>query len=272
MYEIRPLISVVTVCYNAVNNIERTIQSITNQAYSNIEYIIIDGGSTDGTIDIIKKYVDKITYWVSEPDKGIYDAMNKGIKVATGEWINFMNCGDFFVNSNIFDLLFREKEYCVDVIYGDTKCMFPWGDVIKSPLSWDAWSRALLFYHQSSFVRLSLMKSYLFDIKYHIAADYDFFYKIRKQYNKFYYIPIVIAAYDLVGCSLSEQSRCLLYKEKMRIRSSDSTISILAYYLFLIKQKTIDLVKKFISKRVYIKIAKIKMICNSHVKAIYIKI
>ena len=86
-----PLISIVTVSYNAVATIEQTILSVINQTYPNIEYIIIDGGSKDGTIDIIRKYADQIAYWVSEPDEGIYDAMNKGIKIATGEWINFMN-------------------------------------------------------------------------------------------------------------------------------------------------------------------------------------
>ena len=82
-----PLISVVTVSYNAVLTIEQTILSVINQTYPHIEYIIIDGGSTDGTVDIIKKYANRIAYWVSEPDKGIYDAMNKGVVVATGEWI-----------------------------------------------------------------------------------------------------------------------------------------------------------------------------------------
>ena len=83
------LISVVTVSYNAVSTIEQTILSVINQTYPNVEYIIIDGGSTDGTVDIIKKYADKIAYWVSEPDKGIYDAMNKGGLKTTGDFIQF---------------------------------------------------------------------------------------------------------------------------------------------------------------------------------------
>lgn len=100
-----PLISVVTVAYNAVTTIEKTILSVINQTYPNVEYIIIDGGSTDGTVEIIKKYANKLAYWVSEPDNGIYDAMNKGAKVATGEWINFMNCGDSFFTLNSATLL-----------------------------------------------------------------------------------------------------------------------------------------------------------------------
>ena len=93
--------------YNAVTTIETTILSVINKNYSNIEYIVIDGGSIDGTVDIIKKYADKITDWVSEPDKGIYDAMNIGIIVATGEWINFMNTGDTFYNENVFSEIFE---------------------------------------------------------------------------------------------------------------------------------------------------------------------
>ena len=116
-----PKITIITVCYNAISTIEDTIKSVLSQTYENLEYIIIDGGSIDGTIDIIKKYEKQISYWQSEPDKGVYDAMNKGIKLSTGEWINFMNAGDSFYNTEVLqslNLYFSDSQ--TDIIYGDT--------------------------------------------------------------------------------------------------------------------------------------------------------
>ena len=112
-----PKISIITVSYNAVATIEQTILSVINQTYENIEYIIIDGGSTDGTIDIIKKYKDKISYWVSEQDNGIYDAMNKGIDVATGDYIQFLNADDCLVNKEIIKIVKerRENQELIDI-------------------------------------------------------------------------------------------------------------------------------------------------------------
>lgn len=104
-----PSISVITVSYNAVTSIEKTMLSVLNQIYDRVEYIIIDGGSVDGTLEVIQKYVDRLGYWVSEPDKGIYDAMNKGILNASGDWIIFMNCGDIFVDDNVLYSLFSGK-------------------------------------------------------------------------------------------------------------------------------------------------------------------
>jgi len=131
-----PNITIITVSYNAVKTIEDTILSVINQTYPNIEYIIIDGGSTDGTLDIIKKYQDKITYWVSEPDKGIYDAMNKGTLKATGVWLNFMNAGDTFYDHQVLEKVFKDKDWSnTDVIYGDVVYVYPNKEEIRKTTS-----------------------------------------------------------------------------------------------------------------------------------------
>lgn len=131
-----PLITIITVAYNAVKDIENTILSVLNQTYPNIEYIIIDGGSTDGTLDIIKKYEDKISYWVSEADKGIYDAMNKGALKATGEWLNFMNAGDTFYDQQVLEKVFKDNDWSdADVIYGDINIEYPKKKKVKKTIT-----------------------------------------------------------------------------------------------------------------------------------------
>ena len=113
-------ITIITVCYNAVNVLEKTICSVLNQSYKNIEYIIIDGKSTDGTLNIIKKYDTYITRWTSEPDKGIFDAMNKGVSYSHGNWVLFLNSGDYLCDEFVISRCFENCQYndC-SVIYGD---------------------------------------------------------------------------------------------------------------------------------------------------------
>lgn len=113
------MISIITVAYNAKDEIEKTIKSVLEQSYNNIEYIIIDGGSTDGTLEIIKKYEEKIDYWISEPDKGIYDAMNKGIRHAHGLWMNFLNAGDTYANNDVLVKMFSNNNDNTTLVYGD---------------------------------------------------------------------------------------------------------------------------------------------------------
>ena len=126
-----PKISIITPCYNAVKHIEETILSIVSQDYSNLEYIIIDGGSTDGTVDIIKKYEDKITYWISEKDTGIYNAMNKGILAAKAEFCQFLNSGDYLADENVTQKMLAQ---CDDssIIYGNMIKKWPYGKVFKN--------------------------------------------------------------------------------------------------------------------------------------------
>lgn len=120
----KPLISIITVTFNAEKVLEETIQSVIDQDYMNTEHIIIDGGSTDGTLEIIEKYADYISYWKSEPDNGLYDAMNKGIAVAKGDWLNFLNAGDNYVDTKVLSNLFISPINAT-VVYGDINVLFP---------------------------------------------------------------------------------------------------------------------------------------------------
>ena len=115
-------VSIITVVRNAVGKIEPTVRSVLSQDYGNVEYIVIDGGSTDGTVDIINRYRDRMASFVSERDEGIYDALNKGVMQATGDWIGIMNAGDVFAADDVLSRIFgsSENNLCCDVIYGDS--------------------------------------------------------------------------------------------------------------------------------------------------------
>lgn len=203
-----PKISVITVCRNAAELIEATIQSVLNQKYDNIEYVIIDGASTDGTQDIVNKYSDRIAYFVSEPDKGIYDAMNKGLSHATGEWVNFMNAGDTFADDKVLTDLFDGKVYGdeIKVIGGNTKNVFADREEIHHAEHAEIIPQRLPFSHQASFVRKEVCR---FDTKYRIAADYNLFYNIFDKYgaSAFLIVDQVIACYRMIDSMTFDNSR-----------------------------------------------------------------
>lgn len=212
-----PKISVVTVCYNSVNVLEETMLSVLNQTYPNIEYIIIDGGSTDGTVNIIKKYADKLTYWVSEPDKGIYDAMNKGIAVATGEYINFMNAGDLFYDSEVVsDLFFEFKD--ADFITGIAQYKSYNKKRYWYPIYKNFWFSEIkhggAVNHQSSFIRRKLFKSG-YDTQYKFIADELFFMKsVVFEGAKYQPVKRIVALYDGNGLSNDIENQYAIKKER----------------------------------------------------------
>ena len=131
-------ISIITICRNVAKDLERTIKSVQYQTYKDYEYIIVDGNSSDNTVDIINQYESVITKWISEPDKGIYDAMNKGIKMASGEWLIMMNAGDYFADPDVLEKVFaREIPKGKTFMYSDVYGLRPNGERILRPLSWE---------------------------------------------------------------------------------------------------------------------------------------
>lgn len=200
---------VITVCRNAETMIEETIKSVLSQTYANVKYLIVDGASTDGTVDIIKKYQDKLTYWTSEPDKGIYDAMNKGLAIARkfsesndNCWVNFMNAGDTFADENVLFDIFQGKQYDGFVIGGHANLDYPDHTEILNAQDPETTRYQLPYCHQSSFVKLSIGNNqWLFDTKYKIAADYKVFYDVFDTYGTiaFHNIDRVVANYKMDG-------------------------------------------------------------------------
>lgn len=194
-------ITVVTVCYNASKCIEKTLQSVVGQTYPHMEYIVIDGGSTDGTVDIIRKYSDRITYWVSEPDGGIYEAMNKAVKHASGDYVNFMNAGDVFFDNCVLEEVFAGKYYDEDVIYGANLNRFSGGYKAFHPHRVELITIAMPFCHQSSFTRLSVLRQRPFDTSFCRVADYVFFRRLYEDGGSFRRVNKFISIYDEYGVS-----------------------------------------------------------------------
>lgn len=211
-------ISVITVCYNCVNEIESTITSVLSQTYFDVEYIIIDGGSIDGTVDIIRKYEDEIDYWLSEKDRGIYDAMNKGFSLSNGKWINFMNAGDTFYSNLVLENVFsnyssfNKKAILYGYKYQNQSPIYPFSlNYLEKGI--------IMANHQSMFFNSDIIKNQdlRYDLRFPIYADYELVNRIYLNFGKsfFMFINIPIAAYQGGGVSskISGQKRL----DKIRI-------------------------------------------------------
>ena len=208
-------ISIVTVCYNAERSIKSTIESVLKQTYTDYEYILIDGKSTDNTYKIVCSYDKKfknrgVQYrHISEQDQGIFDAMNKGIQMARGRYINFMNADDKFHDSEVLETLFANQELDDDVIYGNTVRVSrdeKW--MTKAdPIEFMKWN--MPFCHQSSITKTSIMKTEFFDLAYRVA-DYNFFLRLYLNGGTFKYVDLIIADYSMNGYSNQEKYKTYL--------------------------------------------------------------
>lgn len=232
-----PLVSIITVVYNGGEPLEQTIQSVINQGHVNIEYLIIDGGSTDGTLDIIRKYNDRITFWLSEPDRGIADAWNKGIREAKGEIVGIINAGDWYEADAVEQAVsaFRNNPE-VQVVHGN---MLTWEAdrseiiMLRKPLMKRFYSMRTPFNHPTMFVKKEMyVKFGLFDDQYRIAMDYDFMLRLILGGVKILYIDKVLANMCIGGISFSDMVTPYFEGREIIIKYGYGSIraNILMYY------------------------------------------
>jgi glycosyltransferase involved in cell wall biosynthesis len=217
---LKPIISIITVVFNRVKELEKTIKSVVSQEYPYIDYVVIDGGSTDGTIEVIKKYSDKISYWVSEKDNGIYDAMNKGLKIAKGDYVWFLNAGDEIYSENTLKNIFENSEDS-DVYYGDTEYIDETGKsygtrTLKKPpkkLDWKKFINGMVVSHQSMIIRKD--KTVEYDLQYKHCADIDWAIRTFKNCKKITNTNSILSKFLIGG--YSKKNIISSNKERYRI-------------------------------------------------------
>ncbi|MCT7530915.1 glycosyltransferase family 2 protein [Aliarcobacter cryaerophilus] len=235
-----PKVTVVTVTYNAEEYLEQTIKSVIKQDYPNIEYIIIDGASSDRTVRIIKEYQKYISYWTSEPDSGIYDAMNKGIDIATGEWINFMNAGDSFVEFSTISNVINNLDKNTDIVAGDIYYLENGKSTYKKSHNLDKKFNGMFCFHQTMFTKIELLKKYKFNTSFKIAADYYFTLKCAMNNYNFQFVDFAVA--NFLSGGISETNKIQAKIEDLFVQShyikNKNDIFDLASFQYLKKQDT----------------------------------
>ena len=201
-------VSVVTVVYNGAATLERTIQSVLAQDLPDIEYIIVDGGSNDGTLDIIRRYEDRLTYWISEKDQGIYDAMNKGVSLCTGEWVGLINADDAYADGAVRSAMEAvEGRTGTNIVHGDILINYPNGSskvkhAKRSGFLLKYWEMVLN--HPSFFVRRSYYQGRPFNTGFRVSGDHHWTLRAwREDPRQFLYVPKVLALFTAGGASMT---------------------------------------------------------------------
>jgi glycosyltransferase involved in cell wall biosynthesis len=217
-----PLISVITVVLNARNDLGNAIKEVKDQSYTNIEHIIIDGGSTDGTADVLRKNDGRIDYWLSEADMGIYDAMNKGIEAADGEWLYFLGVDDAFYSRDTLRLILEGQSISDEVTVLLGNVIYPDGRLFKSQFDKSMYLKNTI-HHQGVLYRRNLFEWFRYGISvsdgsrrcYHISGDYQLNLMLFLQGAKYIHVNQIIAR---CGKGLSMQGKFLGYREEILIR------------------------------------------------------
>lgn len=219
----RVKISVITVCFNAEKILEETIKSVLGQTYCNLEYIIVDGGSNDGTLDVIRRYESNTAVrFVSEPDNGIYDAMNKGSLLAEGDYIQFLNAGDLLFDETVIERVAAQiEEINADIVYGDIMYRYPDGS--SNIRVYGQFCSSLFYYllgdcvnHQAIFAKRTCFLQHKFNLTYQICADREWMIRLKKNGYDFKALNMIICEYSLDENSASIQNSDIYFEEASR--------------------------------------------------------
>lgn len=238
----RPLVTIITVVFNNVHTLEQTIISVVNQSYKNIEYIIIDGGSTDGSVDLIRKYKSQISYWVSEPDKGIYYAMNKGLSIANGELVGVLSSDDWYESTSVEKVVnYYELNPEVDIIHGLLRFIAS-NDKPDSVVGhYNSFLEKGMIEHPTCFIKKNMYdKVGFYNVSYKSAADYEWMLRAKKLDAKFLFIPEMLTNFRRGGISSSYIGSLeeLLIKKRFGVISGFkySLWKVLVYLIFFKKK------------------------------------
>lgn len=230
-----PKISIITSCYNSEKHIEQCIQSVLGQNYKNLEYIIIDGGSTDKTLSIIDKYRDKIDYFVSEPDKGISDAFNKGIKVATGELIGIINSDDFMMPGALNEIA-AEYDPSVDVYRGYELLYYPKREITKAEYPNNKFGILPIgncICHEASFItKRTYEKIGLYKIDFKYMMDLDLFMRMYRANVKQRFLNVCVLTFRVGGASSSMNKDYIIERKQLILENGGTKLDAFIYVVY----------------------------------------
>lgn len=223
-------LSIITINYNNCKGLKKTIDSVVSQTFRDFEWIVIDGGSTDGSRELLEQYAEQFAYWVSEPDKGIYNAMNKGIKVAQGEYLQFLNSGDWLCDETALERCFAHK-FSADFAYGNLYFALDGKEVGRCFQPKELTFRVLLestILHSPTFIRRKIIANELYDENLRIVSDWKFFLRQALRNRTFEYIDEFVTFFDKTGISTINKELDRIEREKV-LREEVSSLIVADY-------------------------------------------